>query len=88
MVDFDNSNRRFQTEIWILKIPPVFDDPKAFQMEIWSLMNEVCCGPKVISSDDMDFDDSKVLMIPMIPPSLIVLFLFGNFFISHHLCTF
>ena len=48
-----------------------FEDPlqsltiqKHFQLEMWSLMNQVCCGQKVISNEDMDFDDSKVLMIP------------------------
>ena len=48
-----------------------FEDPphssmiqKYFQKEMWSLMKQVYCGHKVISNDDMDFDDSKVLMIP------------------------
>ena len=47
----------------ILKIPPMIQ--KYFQKEMWSLMNQVYyCGHKVISNNDMDFDDSKVLMIP------------------------
>ena len=48
-----------------------FEDPpkpmmiqKHFQMEMWSLMNQVCCGHKVISNYDMKYDDSRVLMIP------------------------
>ena len=53
----------------ILKIPPLGGSQssmiqKYFQKEMWSLMNRVYCGHKVISNDNMDFDDSKVLMIP------------------------
>ena len=48
----------------ILKIPQSSMIQKYFQKEMWSLMNKVYCGHNVISNDDMDFDDSKVLMIP------------------------
>ena len=49
----------------ILKIPQSSIIQKYFHKEMWSLMNKVYCGHKVISkNDDMDFDDSKVLMIP------------------------
>ena len=37
---------------------------KYFQKEMWPLVNLVYCGHKVISNDDMAFNDSKVLMIP------------------------
>ena len=48
----------------ILKIPQSSMIQKYFQKEMWSLMNQVYCGHKVTSNDDMDFDDSKVPMIP------------------------
>ena len=60
----DNSNRKCPMKVWILKIPKSSMIQKHFLMEMWSQMNQVCCGHKVISNDDMDFDDSKVLMIP------------------------
>ena len=58
------SNMRFQMNVRILKIPPVFDDPKVF-----SKGNVVFDEPSILqsqsfSNDDMDFDDSKILMIP------------------------
>ena len=57
-------NRKFQVKVRTLIIPMVLMTQKYFQMEMWSLMKQVYCGHKVISNDDMDFDDSKVLMIP------------------------
>ena len=60
---FDVSNMRFQMNVSILKISPVFDDPKYFQKEMWSLMNQVYCGHKVISNDEWWFkgtDDPQV----------------------------
>ena len=61
---FDVSNMRFPMNVRILKIPQSSMIQKYFQKEMWSLMKQVYCGHKVISNDDMDFDDSKVLMIP------------------------
>ena len=54
-------------------------------MEMWSLMIQVCDGPKVISIDRMEFDDPKVKgkvevwtlinqKSTVIPPSPMVLF--------------
>ena len=61
---FDVSSMRFQMNERILKIPQSSIIQKYIQKEMWSMMKQVYCGHKVISNDDMDFDDSKVLMIP------------------------
>ena len=58
---------------------------KCIKVEMWSLMIQVCDGPKVISNDRMEFDDPKVKgkmevwtlinqKSTVIPPSLMVLF--------------
>ena len=61
---FDNSKRGFKRKYEFWGSPQSSIIQKHFQMEMWPLMNQVCCGHKVISNDDMDFYDSKILMIP------------------------
>ena len=60
------SNMRFQMNVRILKIPPVFDYPKLFSKGnmVFDYQNEfddpqVSDGPKVISNESMDFNDPR-----------------------------